>query len=224
MGNGKPKTAQMSDSLSVAVFLILSGGFQDAYTYFCRDGVFANAQTGNIVLMSTSLFRGEWLRCLKYLVPLTAFFLGVIVAEQIRRRFSAAEALHWRQITVACEIVILFAVGFLPEVLTPFANAAISFVCAMQVQTFSTVEGNVYASTMCIGNIRNGTVALNEYLHTREKKHLRTALTYFAIILLFAIGAGIGSLMTAMLGYRAIWCSCILLLVSFFMMFKKPLA
>lgn len=38
---------QMSDSFRAAVFIILSGGFQDAYTYFCRGEVFANAQTGN---------------------------------------------------------------------------------------------------------------------------------------------------------------------------------
>ena len=42
---------QMSDSFRTALFIVLSGGFQDAYTYRCRDAVFANAQTGNIVLM-----------------------------------------------------------------------------------------------------------------------------------------------------------------------------
>lgn len=49
--------------LFAAVFIILSGGFQDAYTYCCRGSVFANAQTGNIVLLSAALFRGEWRSC-----------------------------------------------------------------------------------------------------------------------------------------------------------------
>ena len=43
---------QMSESLLTASFIILSGGLQDAYTYLCRGKVFANAQTGNIVLCS----------------------------------------------------------------------------------------------------------------------------------------------------------------------------
>ena len=47
---------QMSDSMLTAFFIILSGGLQDAYTYCCRGKVFANAQTGNIVLLSTHLF------------------------------------------------------------------------------------------------------------------------------------------------------------------------
>ena len=50
---------QMSESLLTASFIILSGGLQDAYTYLCRGKVFANAQTGNIVLCSAYLFDGH---------------------------------------------------------------------------------------------------------------------------------------------------------------------
>ena len=46
---------QMSEAVSTGIFLTLSGGFQDAYTYYCRGNVFANAQTGNIVLMGSHL-------------------------------------------------------------------------------------------------------------------------------------------------------------------------
>ena len=48
------------DSVSVMIPLTLSGGLQDAYSYFMRDRVFANAQTGNIVLMSHALFSGQF--------------------------------------------------------------------------------------------------------------------------------------------------------------------
>lgn len=51
---------QMSDTFRAAVFVTLSGGFQDAYTYISRGQVFANAQTGNIVLLSAALLRGDW--------------------------------------------------------------------------------------------------------------------------------------------------------------------
>ena len=43
---------QMSEAFVNSAFLALSGGFQDAYTYFTREEVFSNAQTGNVVLMS----------------------------------------------------------------------------------------------------------------------------------------------------------------------------
>ena len=43
----------------------------------CRGKVFANAQTGNIVLLSTHLFEGDWGQALRYLVPVLAFLLGI---------------------------------------------------------------------------------------------------------------------------------------------------
>ena len=43
---------QMSEAFVTAAFLSVSGGLQDAYTYISRGKVFANAQTGNIVLLS----------------------------------------------------------------------------------------------------------------------------------------------------------------------------
>ena len=102
-----------------------------------------------------------------------------------------------------------------------FANAVVSFVCAMQVQTFRKVRGHAYASTMCIGNMRSGTEALCAYFHTRDIAILHKALTYFGVIGLFALGAGLGALLTNVFAVRAIWFSCALLAISFFMMFIK---
>ena len=61
---------QMSEAFINSIFLAMSGGFQDAYTYFTRGKVFSNAQTGNVVLMSQHFMMGEWKDGLKYLLPL----------------------------------------------------------------------------------------------------------------------------------------------------------
>ena len=125
---------QMSDSFRAAIFIILSGGFQDAYTYCCRGGVFANAQTGNIVLLSTALFQREWPTALKYLIPILSFMIGIAAAEVVHIRLKHYEKIHWRQIILLCEILLLLAVGFMPQRLDALANALVSFVCALQVQ------------------------------------------------------------------------------------------
>ena len=170
---------QMSESFLTAVFLSLSGGLQDAYTYLFRGKVFANAQTGNIVLLSANIMDGQWDRVLHYLVPLCAFTLGVLVAEEMREHFRDMQRLHWRQLVVLGEVLLLFAVGFLPQSQNLLANAIVSFACAMQVQAFRKVNGYAFASTMCIGNMRSGTEALCAYFHTHEPEALRNALTYF---------------------------------------------
>ena len=212
---------QMSDSFLMSAFIILSGGLQDAYTYCCRDKVFANAQTGNIVLMSTHLFAGDWAGVFRYFVPVISFMAGIFVAECVHRRYKCMEKVHWRQLIILAEIVLLFFVGFLPQEVNTFANALVSFVCAMQVQTFRKVRGHAYASTMCIGNMRSGMDSLCSWVLNRNPAALKKSFYYLGIILLFALGAGLGSLTLDLCGAKAIWLSCLLLAVSFCLMFLK---
>lgn len=212
---------QMSDSFLMSAFIILSGGLQDAYTYCCRDKVFANAQTGNIVLMSTHLFAGDWAGVFRYFVPVISFMAGIFVAECVHRRYKCMEKVHWRQLIILVEIVLLFFVGFLPREVNTFANALVSFVCAMQVQTFRKVNGYAFASTMCIGNMRSGMDSLCSWVLNRNPAALKKSLYYWGIILLFALGAGLGSLTLDLCGAKAIWLSCLLLAVSFCLMFLK---
>ena len=212
---------QMSEAFRTVMFLSASGGLQDAYTYIGRGKVFANAQTGNIVLMAVKLFAGKWGEALRYLIPLCAFALGIFVAEFIRLKLKRMQWLHWRQLVVLFEILMLFVVGFLPQDLNLLANSLVSFSCAMQVQSFRKVNGYAFASTMCIGNLRSGMDSLVAFGHTRDKSLLYKALHYFGVILVFALGAGVGTQCVAVLGAKTIWLSCALLAVSLCLMFIK---
>ena len=210
---------QMSEAFITALFLSVSGGLQDVYTYLYRGKVFANAQTGNIVLMSAALFRGDWEAVVKYLVPVLSFLLGIAVAELVHVHYRKQEKIHWRQIVLIEEILLLFIVGFIPGTLDPLANALVSFVCALQVQTFHKIHGQPYASTMCIGNMRSGMESLVAYFRSRDHETLVKSLTYFGVIGVFAAGAGIGSVLSQTIGHGIIWVCCGLLSVSFFLMF-----
>ena len=145
--------------------------------------MFANAQTGNIVLLSSNLMDGNWERVLHYLVPLCAFALGVLTAEKMQEHFRNMQRLHWRQLVVLGEVLLLFLVGFLPQEQNLLANAIVSFSCAMQVQAFRKVNGYAFASTMCIGDLRSGVEALCVWSRTREPKAKDRMLRYFGIIL-----------------------------------------
>ena len=219
MKRGHPK--QMSESFLTAAFLSLSGGLQDAYTYIYRGHVFANAQTGNIVLLSQSIAERNWTQTLEYLIPLSFFAFGIAAAELLRFRYQSTTRIHWRQLVLLFEIAILFAVGFMPETCDLIANGIVSFACAMQVQTFRKVNGYGYASTMCIGNLRSGTESLSVFFREREHSALRKALHYYGIIFIFAIGAGLGGVLSLRIGVQAIWGSCILLVIVCAMMIRE---
>lgn len=212
---------QTSESFRLSAVLSFSGGLQDAYTYNVRDGVFANAQTGNVVLMSQNFMSGDPAGGLRYMLPLLSFALGIFAAERIEYFFKEKNRIHWRQIVILIEALVLAAVGFMPREYHMIANMLVSFTCAMQVQTFRKVHGFGYASTMCIGNLRSGTESLSQFMRTHEKPALYKALHFFGIILIFAIGAGVGGVLSGWLGVRTIWISVGVLLIAGAMMFRE---
>lgn len=196
---------RISEALGTALLLSFSGGFQDAYTYIMRDHVFANAQTGNIVLMSTHLLGGEPSEAVRYLFPLLAFAGGVFAADAVKQKHKGIVMKTWKQTVVLIEMACLFAVGFMSSGINILANMLVSFACAMQVESFRRVNGNAYASTMCIGNLRSGTANLSSYLFTHERTYLVKAFDYFMVILVFACGAGIGGNICPRVGLASIW-------------------
>lgn len=215
------KQIQMSETFINSAVLAVSGGFQDAYTYFTRDKVFSNAQTGNVVLMSQNFMTGNIVGGIKYLFPFLAFGLGVFVTEQINAKYKMAKKIHWRQLVLLIEIAILTIVGFMPESFNMAATVMVSFSCSMQVQAFRKVNGFAYASTMCIGNLRSGTDALSVYVRERKKEQLVKAFHYFGIIFFFALGAGIGGNLSVSWGVHTIWVSSVILFISMGLMWYE---
>ena len=204
------------------ILITLSGGLQDAYTYITRGGVFANAQTGNIVLLSGSLFSADWRRAVSYIIPITAYALGLLATALLRERLRGKSGrLHWRHWIVAAEILLLAAVAFIPPEMSRAANAIVSFSCAMQVEAFRKVRGYAYASTMCIGNLKSCMESLSGYITAKDGESLRKAGYYALVILVFALGAGLGTVLSEHLGLRAIWASSALLLLSFILMLGR---
>ncbi|MFA9465553.1 MAG: YoaK family protein [Velocimicrobium sp.] len=215
------KSEQMSESLKLGTILALSGGFMDAYTYLCRGHVFANAQTGNIILFAIHLSDGNFKIAIRYIVPIIAFTCGIVIADLVRFQYKQRENIHWRQITVLTEAIILFMVSFLPQEANLLANSMVSFACGIQVESFRKIKGNGIATTMCIGNLRTATQALCDYCYEKEKKNLKKSLLTYGVIVIFAIGAVLGNSCVGLYQERAILISSGLMLIGFFLMFQK---
>lgn len=64
-----------------------------------------------------------------YVLPLTAFAAGIFIAERIESRYKSSRTLHWRQIILLIEIVMLRIVGFMTKELNMLANMMVSFSC-----------------------------------------------------------------------------------------------
>ena len=75
----KLRLEKASESYLVGVLLAIAGGYLDVYTYICRGGVFANAQTGNIVLLGINVADKNWDKILFYMYPILAFMAGILI-------------------------------------------------------------------------------------------------------------------------------------------------
>jgi uncharacterized membrane protein YoaK (UPF0700 family) len=195
---------QTSESLVTGVLLAGVGGFLDAYTYMTRGQVFANAQTGNMVLMGTHFSQGRFGTAVTYFFPIFAFFLGVLIAEGIKGKYKPAAQFHWRLVALGIEMVLLTGVAFIPEKGNIVANILVSFVCALQVETFRKVHGNPYATTMCTGNLRSATENLYHYIKTKDDRFLSKSRHYSLIIFTFICGAFLGAILSHNFGYKAV--------------------
>ena len=214
---------QTSESFRLGALLAFSGGFQDAYTYNLRGKVFSNAQTGNIVLMSQNIFTGNFSKIFHYLFPLILFALGIYFSEQLKTQYKNNKKIHWRQLVVVFEIIILIIVAFIPEKYNLIATGMVSFSCAMQVQAFRKLHGTGYATTMCIGNIRSAMENLSIYQNKKNINNLRIFFYYTGIIILFAFGAGISGYLSRFMGLQSILISPLILLIVYILMYWEEI-
>ncbi|MFI3229897.1 MAG: YoaK family protein [Bacillota bacterium] len=222
METSRSNPIQLSQSLIVGITLALVGGFLDAYTYILKGGVFANAQTGNIVLLGINLAEANFTMALTFVFPILAFVLGVIIVEIIKKKYRFNNNIHWRQIIIAFEILVLVGIGFITDSKHDIiVNVAISFVCSMQVQSFRLLNGNTFATTMCTGNLRSAAEQLFRYSITHDKTARNSALNYLVIIVFFIIGALCGTIASLQIGAASIWICCGALVLVFFTMFIR---
>ena len=194
------------EPLPVGMVLAGVGGFLDAYTYVGYHGVFANAQTGNVVLLGVDAQAGHWQAALLHVPPVVAFMLGVALAHGLARpkvREIVRRPTRW---VLVAEIVVLAVVGALPGT-TPrgIVPGAISFVSAAQVATFRSLEGVRYTSTMTTGNLRDLTANFLKWHAGHDVAARRASVALASIVAAFAVGAGVGGLCTRLIGHPAAW-------------------
>lgn len=219
-----------SESVHLGILLAIVGGFLDAYTFIERGGVFANAQTGNIVLFGVEASRGNWRQALMALPPILAFILGVIVSECVKKRSPIPFIKDSARAILILEVVILFIIGFIPSSIPDqIVTVTISFVSSLQISSFRTLVDSPYSTTMSTGNLRSASYAAYIAFTEKDSKAAIRSLRYFTIILSFLLGAFLGGLLTLSIGVKSIWAASLTLIFSIILFniderrAKKPL-
>lgn len=109
------KKGKVAESFTIAMLLALVGGYLDIYSYLARGKVFANTQTGNLVLLGYNIAQGNIEKVIYYLLPIWSFVGGIWLAKIIEFKFEERKYFHWLHLLLGIEIGALFIVTFIPE-------------------------------------------------------------------------------------------------------------
>jgi uncharacterized membrane protein YoaK (UPF0700 family) len=186
-------------SLRLACLLAASGGYLDAFTFLGHGGVFANAQTGNVVLLGVYAATRHWHQALLHLPPLAAFVIGVFVAETLNLPVTERLVLH-RPVRAALivEIVVLAVIAALPRDFPGVGIVlSVAFAAALQNATFRKLRRWSVTTVMTTGNLRTATIGLYQWLVRHTPGAAEQSRCFFAVVLSFLIGAAGGGLVTA---------------------------
>jgi Predicted membrane protein len=206
-----------SESIRLGILLAIVGGFLDGYTFICRGGVFANAQTGNIVLVGIDAAKGDFVQAFMALLPILAFIVGIIVTEKIKDFDfpSSASITYSEQIIIIIEVTVLFIIGFIPNTMPhAFATLPISFVSSVQIASFSKLVDSPYSTTMCTGNLRTASQAAYKAFIKKDANSSLKTKRYMTIIFSFIIGACFSGFLTLLFGVKSIWFASLILIIS----------
>lgn len=178
-------------------------------------GVFANAQTGNVVLLGIHLADGAWRQAGTHLPPILAFFTTAVAT----RRFIEHSRIPPGRANVHCpaaECVGVLALGVLGgSVPDGVATVLISAFAAVQCASFGKVADVKYSSAMMTGNLQSLAFLIGASRTRRQWSSNRgQMLTLAAICSSFLAGAFLGCTQTRLWSHNALLAALPLLVLA----------
>ncbi len=190
-------------AIAASALVTVGGGAMDAWVYLAHGHVFANAQTGNILLMMVSFARGDSRDAASHLPSLVAFIAGLLLSRLSAGALKRAK-LNSRDIRLGFECVLLVALAFVADTMPDDAvTACVGFVAGVQITSLSHIGAWSFNTGMTTGNLRGAVNALGKALAGAEEEWPH-ALAMAALCAAFAVGALAGAWLTPQLGGMAL--------------------
>ncbi|MCD8090846.1 MAG: DUF1275 domain-containing protein [Clostridiales bacterium] len=224
MSETKTELIPIYQTYRVCLILAYCGGLLEAYTYLLHGQVFCNAATGNFALMAIAFAKCRFKSGLFYLIPLAAYALGTVISEKFPSSVRKL-GIHWHTVFILAEICVMVILGFLPESLPdPFFTVPVTFICAIQYNTFTKLQGAPLSTTFCTNNLRQASKNIYYTIERKDSKYLHTAFKYILAIIFFFTGVLTGALLILnLLGGKTILWTALLLTAVFAILLKNDL-
>ncbi len=189
--------------LAALCLLTATGGALDAWVFLSHGHVFANAQSGNVVLIGIKVAAGDWTGAGRHLPSLGAYLAGLfgsrLLASQLKSR-----GVNSRSVRLAMECALLIGLaGVADRWPDSVVTASVGFLAALQITSLSHLGPWSFNTGMTTGNLRSAAVALVATLDGDERQWPH-AFLMVALCLAFALGAVLGGWLAPRMGGAAL--------------------
>jgi uncharacterized membrane protein YoaK (UPF0700 family) len=185
--------------LAAIAMATMAGGAMDAWVYFAHGHVFANAQSGNIVLMGIALAGGDVASAATHLPSLLAFATGALISR-LSGQLLKRNRVNSRNIRLAAACAMLVGLGLLADGMSDRAvTACAGFIAGVQITSLSHIGSWSFNTGMTTGNLLAGVSALAKAL-TGLAEEWPHAAAMFLLCFAFGAGAAAGAWLTPRLG------------------------
>lgn len=203
-------------SLATGSVLMVATGFVDAYTFLQHGHVFAQAMTGNLVLIALGTFDPTIVAFWRPLVSYLAFVVGVVAVWGWSRGQAPRRRVPGPQLAaLGLQVVVLVVVGILsagaPSVVIA---AAIAFASGTQIAAFRDVGRASFTTTVMTTNSMKTVNAALTALTSTDSESRAVARAYGTALAGFVGGAFLGAFLSTRIGDRAVWVDAALFAVA----------
>ncbi len=209
-----PSLNLRSDSWPLLFLMTSVGGFSASYSFLARGGVFAFAQTGNIIYSGHVIASGHFVQVLTFLFPVLSYMAGLFASQQLEKRITGKVA--FQKTVLLLESLLMGVTALLPVsyITTRLALCLLGLSSGLQMETFHRIGAHEYTSIMVMGNMKRTVEAFSAYLNDRCKASRNKALMYVAVNAIFCLGSAWGYMVTTAVGDKAILLPALLLVLG----------
>lgn len=211
MNNRKVPTYPVMELPWIAFFLAIAAGSMDGYTYFVGKA-FSTVQSGNIILLGQTIATKNWQHLAIVALTILCFGLGAMTTGIIEVLGIKMKKI-WAFEILLIEAVVLVGLGFssINSVFTILQICMlVSFLAGMQGNAFHKIDGMLYGNVAVTLVVQ---LAFNYIVQafTGAKDAWKNSWLYFSVLIGFAGGGLIGTILTKAYGEKSLWFTAIVL-------------
>ncbi|WP_052360735.1 YoaK family protein [Oceanobacillus manasiensis] len=189
----------------LTIFSTFLMGFIDAYTFITQDGLFASAQTGNMVVLGAKLLEGDFMEALVHFSSFAGFAVGAFIAQGIIEHFKEYGWKKYR-IYLFLQMVFLLVIAIVQQNISPSViGFLLGLLAGYELTVFRKIKSTNINNGIMTGNTKNLMNNLYLAIFNKNKEALHTFLTLLLGLCVFMLGVVSGTVVQLFGVYLNLW-------------------